>query len=347
VLGFFARELDCVSFTVPATGAGAVAPAPGRHAVDGPASLSLEELLRRTDQADGPAPDAVEEPSGDSAFAELLAQLVGDEPSADLPPLEVYGPPAPRVVEHESFDRPPAPTRSAALRSSLRAMEGAGSAARARLDMLAELRTLGVPLSITPTSGETNLLNAIEEIVATLPAATLPSAHAGEIVVLTGRRDQLDAATAALAALMHVPPGSIWTAGPGRSGEHVMSGPLDAAQRALELRTAVTASVIAVELDRSQPTDNGYSWAAQVIAAVAPTAVWAAVDCGRKTEDLRAELAHLGPIDALIVANAADTASPATVWDLDIPIALVDGRRATAGTWAGLLLDALTATGDR
>ncbi|MDT9126994.1 hypothetical protein, partial [Escherichia coli] len=80
-------------------------------------------------------------------------------------------------------------------------------------------------------------------------------------------------------------------------------------------------------------------WAAQVIAALEPTVVWAAVDGGRKTEDLRGELDRLGPIDALVVTGAAQTSRPASVWDLDIPAAVLDGRRATPGGWAGLLLD--------
>jgi hypothetical protein len=107
------------------------------------------------------------------------------------------------------------------------------------------------------------------------------------------------------------------------------------------LRSGVTASLVVVELDRAGREDARYTWTAQVIAALAPCAVWVAVDAGRKNEDLRADLARLGPIDALVVNGAAHTASPATVWDLDLPVALLDGRRATPGAWAGLLLDAL------
>ena len=115
---------------------------------------------------------------------------------------------------------------------------------------------------------------------------------------------------------------------------------MDAVAQLPLMHAATTPSVVAVEIDNDRD-EHRFGWAPQLVAALQPDAVWGAVDAGRKVEDLRAELALLGPIDALIVSGAARTASPATVWDLDIPIAIVDGRPATAGAWAGLLFDAL------
>src|SRR5262249_23458448 len=120
------------------------------------------------------------------------------------------------------------------------------------------------------------------------------------------------------------------------------SGPADAAARAVQLRAGTTPAVIAVELD-AERLSTGFGWAAQLVAAVAPTAVWAAVDAGRKVEDLRAELAPLGSVDALVGSGAARPSSGATVLDVEMPVALLDGRPATTGTWAGLLLDAVRA----
>ena len=90
----------------------------------------------------------------------------------------------------------------------------------------------------------------------------------------------------------------------------MINGPLDAARRALSLRAEVTASIVVVDLDRTVPTAARYSWAAQVIAALEPAVVWAAVDGGRKTEDLRGELDRLGPIDALVVTGASSDVEP-------------------------------------
>jgi len=56
---------------------------------------------------------------------------------------------------------------------------------------------------------------------------------------------------------------------------------------------------------------------------------------------VRLELSRLGPLDGLAVFGLARTTSPATVWDLDLPVALLDGRPATRGAWAALLFDVL------
>ena len=84
--------------------------------------------------------------------------------------------------------------------------------------MLAELRSIGVPFTISPDAGETSLLHAIQQIVAELPVAAPPPSQAGTILVLTGAVDQLDGAVSQLAELAHVPPGAIWRAGSGGPG---------------------------------------------------------------------------------------------------------------------------------
>jgi hypothetical protein len=61
------------------------------------------------------------------------------------------------------------------------------------------------------------------------------------------------------------------------------------------------------------------------------------------TADTQAELAKLGTAPTtLLVTGAARTASPATVWELGIPVAVLDARPATRA-WAALLIDALDA----
>ncbi len=98
--------------------------------------------------------------------------------------------------------------------------------------------------------------------------------------------------------------------------------------------------IVAVSTD--QP-----AWAAAIIAELAPDTMWTVVDATRKPADLRRVLASLGrPSDALAIVNATETASPASVWELDVPIALIDGRPATRGVWATLLIDGLAALED-
>jgi hypothetical protein len=180
----------------------------------------------------------------------------------------------------------------------------------------------------------------IERMVEQLPIAPPLPRTAGAVVVLVGAPEQLAAAAELVAAELHLASESIWLTGPVTSRPRVIAGPTDAVTQAARLRTGTTPSLVTIELTPGLP-GQPFGWAPQLLAALAPAAVWAVVDAGRKVEDLRAELAPLGLIDALVVVGAARTATPGTVWDLEIPIALVDGRPATPGAWAGLLFDAL------
>jgi hypothetical protein len=180
----------------------------------------------------------------------------------------------------------------------------------------------------------------IERLVEQLPVAPPLPRTAGAVVALVGAPEQLAAAAELLAAELHLAGESIWLTGPVTGRPRVIAGPTDAVTQAARLRTATTVSLVTIELTPGLP-GQPFGWAPQLLAALAPTAVWAVVDAGRKVEDLRAELAPLGLIDALVVVGAARTATPGTVWDLEIPIAIVDGRPATPGAWAGLLFDAL------
>ena len=53
--------------------------------------------------------------------------------------------------------------------------------------------------------------------------------------------------------------------------------------------------------------------------------------------DLEDYLASLGGVDALIVYNAANTRDPGSVLNLGVPVAMLDGRRATRAVWTALL----------
>ncbi len=183
-------------------------------------------------------------------------------------------------------------------------------------------------------------VRSIEQMVEQLPVAPPLPRTAGAVVALVGAPEQLSAAAELIAAELHLASESIWLTGPVTTRPRVIAGPTDAVTQAARLRTATTPSLVTIELTPGLP-GQPFGWASQLLAALAPTAVWAVVDAGRKVEDLRAELAPLGLIDALVVVGAARTATPATVWDLEIPIAIVDGRPATPGTWAGLLFDTL------
>jgi hypothetical protein len=75
-----------------------------------------------------------------------------------------------------------------------------------------------------------------------------------------------------------------------------------------------------------------------MLAALRPAAVWAVVDARWKSEDSQAQLGRLPRVDGLVVHSAELSASPASVWELDLPIGLLDDRRPSGFIWLGMLI---------
>jgi hypothetical protein len=106
-----------------------------------------------------------------------------------------------------------------------------------------------------------------------------------------------------------------------------------AAEARRSWRRRARPTVVAVEA----PAGRSGQWAREVIDALEPTMVWAAIDATRKPEDLLEWSEELGGLDALSVTNLEDTVSPATVLQCGIPVGRLDGSPATARLWASVL----------
>jgi hypothetical protein len=196
---------------------------------------------------------------------------------------------------------------------------------------------VGVPVEWIP-DGADNAYWVVEQLVRRVPSAPAADARPGEVVVVAGPGPQVLDAARTLAARLRVDPDDVYGAG------------CDARQQ-LELWTAGPAAalhrsrggapmIVAVALDDA---DDAGSWGAQVVRALVADRLHLVVDAGRKSADVRRTIAAVGPVRSLFVTGAARTASPASVWELGVPVELVDGRPATTGTWAALLIDALAA----
>ena len=81
-----------------------------------------------------------------------------------------------------------------------------------------------------------------------------------------------------------------------------------------------------------------------MLAALEPTAAWGVADAGRKSEDIATWSETIGGFDALAVTNTDDTVTPASVLQLDVPIALVDSSPSTPELWVELLMERLNRT---
>jgi hypothetical protein len=108
----------------------------------------------------------------------------------------------------------------------------------------------------------------------------------------------------------------------------------DVVRRVNRLRRSGEPVILAIDAPLGR---RGAAWAREVIEAVDATAVWAVVDAARKPVDLTDQIQRLRRVDALVVHGATTTRDPGSVLGLGVPVAMVDGRRATRAAWTGLL----------
>jgi hypothetical protein len=313
-------------------------------------AAALDDLIDSADSADGPVvldfPRTVERPTTvldvDLDFAAVLAAAASRPPRVTPPPA-----PSPRQAIDELVDDRIHRAETSANRHGSDAAstdERPVAPSKVRLGVLAALREVGVPVPLSPDASETSLYRAVEQVIQQLPAPPRPPRKAGDILALVGPLSESMKIASVLALELHIPQRSIWVVDPTDTGGHgqVISGPADAARHADTMCLRETPSIVVVDTAADDTLiDDDVSWCAQILAALSPQAVWAVIDASRKTGDVQAELDRLGPVDALAVYSVTKTSSPATVWDLDVPVALLDGRPASQGVWAALLFDVL------
>ncbi|MDQ1743541.1 MAG: hypothetical protein QOE23_1880 [Pseudonocardiales bacterium] len=366
MFGFFAREVHRVAYRIaePATAPEpeiepGTATEPGTEPEIAAQLPALDDLLATADQAESAAGagqyrTALEQPSeqpaaghpeGHQDFAALLRSLTAGDPADAGQSGVLAAEPAPiatpagdrQAGDRQAGDRPAAAEPVA--RSNVTAFGKPD--ARARLEMLMQLRQVGVPVSVNPRADTHSLYEALENILEELPAPAAPPRGAGEVLAVVGESSAALQAAHTCAAMLRIPRDSIGVAGlPEQAGAELDNPRISGQAEALRLRTELSRAelpsivVIATDSTEAGPDDP---WAAEMLAALRPTAVWAVVDARWKTEDSRAELDRLGRVDALVVHSAQLSASPASVWDLDLPLGLLDGRAASTFAWTGLL----------
>lgn len=215
---------------------------------------------------------------------------------------------------------------------------------RTSLTLRRQLAELGVPIEWV-SDDVIDAYRAVEQLVARVPEAPEPPVGLGEMLVIVGPAAAAIRAAEAMRTRMHLRPENVWAAGCADGAvpsDRVINDAWHAAGVAAQLRLEGQPAVIVVA---SGEDDDDVScrenWAAGVVSALAPEQVWALVDATRKPSDTRAALRRIGRTDALIVSGTSRTASPASVWALDTPTAMLDGRPATRVAWAVTLLDKL------
>jgi hypothetical protein len=338
VFGFFARprvgvhyELgDVASPAIPA--AQVTSRHPGRT-TDFADEDVLAELIDAADAADAPMIRATPRSSRQSLsavdhgalrgpnaeFAQLLLDLAArkaaerDEVPSSVRTLET---PVPVIKTGEWF--PQQPERAVGHRGDL--------------TLRRKLAEIGVPIGWVPDDAP-HVYAAVETLVNRLPEApALPNAP-GQIVVVVGPADTTVRVADGIRRQLRLSDAAVWTAG--CSGGQDIAGSWQASVAATAHRlSGDQCAVVAVAAD---VLDQGR--ALEIVTALQPDALWLHVDATRKPSDTRAMVREFGTPTAVFVTGAASTASPASVWELGSPVALLDERPPTRSSWAVLLLD--------
>lgn len=349
VAGFFARERFEVLVELPEQAdlgrpAEAVAAAPR-------SILELADQVSAAERHAGPRPGASAPSSAMHApyapstegrtFQDVLRGLIGDagltgpevEPVAFESGGGSAGPAAEPVVEPVVWPATP-PLAAPTLR--------AGAHARGSLPgtaLMASLRALGVPQDLL--GGVEGSGSEAQQVLATLEQMLVPPppliVDRGDVVVVVGERGVAIQGAGVAAAQLGQVQGDVVLAGAGRAGVNSLRGPEDAAARRPAWRSCSPTVVALCANDNV----SGRMWVEEMIAALEPVAVWAAVRADRKPEDVATWAAAIGGVTALAVGACAETVSPASMLGAGLPIAAVEGRRSTPAAWTALLVERL------
>jgi hypothetical protein len=209
-----------------------------------------------------------------------------------------------------------------------------------------ELRMLGVPEQYLPRPtalGDVynRLLSAFRELP---KPASLPTGE-GSVIAIAGWRKGAIATAHDLSIQLGLDPADIVIASAhGNNLASARERTITSAQQADEQRRSWRwrDRPTIVVVDAALGTKD-VDWATAVMKGLAPNTVWGVVDATRKSDDIADWGARLGGMDAFALVGTSITRTPATVLELGVPVALMDGEPATADRWATLLTNKLSA----
>ncbi|MDQ2650672.1 MAG: hypothetical protein M3Z03_14135 [Actinomycetota bacterium] len=285
--------------------------------------------------------------SRDEGFAAVLGRMVRDAGDGDRAPesvLVAHGQdeagfglaptPAPAPASADPIapsELLPARSPSPVRRSAPVAIE---SFDRRRLSRIGLPDTLAT--SVAATTGDATM--ALLHLFDRLPRPdALPQAQGSVIAVLGNRQAAVEIAER-FAQQLGTNPSDVLVAT--RTGRAKLDDDrrIDSVDTALERRRSWRRrrrpTVVAIE---SAVGRKHTSWAANLLEALEPTQVWGVVEATRKAEDIRDWAVQVGGLDALAVLGLDDTASPATVLSVGVPVGLLDGEEATPLRWTSIV----------
>ncbi|WP_147251453.1 hypothetical protein [Blastococcus sp. TBT05-19] len=306
----------------PSTGRPAVPPSRPRAERPAPADTELPSDGEDT-APPAPAPRAVRPPRALATVTRLpVAPLMAGPDVPDMPELD----------DSDDADETVVP-----------------AAVRAADAIVARLTALGLPAQLLgeafaeAVAADGTYAALTRALAGSLPEVPRPPAGAGDVLFVVGPGLETLRAAQSLAATLRLDPDRVqWATRGDLAGLAPRAVRVTTVDGAVERRqeTAGSGSPTIVAVDA--PLRGDAFWMEQMLSAWSPTAVWAVVEATRKPEDVEAWLDGLVRVDALAVQDTDLSADPAAVLRrLTVPVALLDGVRATPHRWASLLCERL------
>lgn len=197
------------------------------------------------------------------------------------------------------------------------------------------LADLGVPAHLLTIVGDGPV--QLSRLLAAVPPAPPLPRDPGSVLVVAGLPEDA-LRVAELLVLRHTSGGTVVRAGDlDAPAARRLTTPAVAARWRSQLDPGADLTVVAVGVT---PGRSRESAAAELIAALDPSQVWAVADARSKPRDCTRWLGAVGAhrrIDALAVTGLFDTSEPGTVLGLPVPVAWIDGVPASRMAWAAAL----------
>lgn len=207
------------------------------------------------------------------------------------------------------------------------------------------LLQMGLPARFIPRGIVASELRGalIESLSRLAVPSPLPDAN-GVVIAVVGVGAQPVVLARALAVERGLDPDNLVLATEHELGDGIptwlqINDPATAEERRRSWRRRDYQTFVAISLPA---VTSGQEWARSMLDNLEPTQTWGIVNAAWKIEDVDAWSERLGGFDVLALEHLADTVSPASPIQLDLPIARLDGRPATPLRWAELLTERMT-----
>jgi hypothetical protein len=322
-----------------------VAAGPGDDDLDVPASAAAAP------EASAAAPSSPASPTAAAAaFRAYDAFDRRDHVAATATDVAPTGAPAPAPSALPALPRQRGAgepgTAVSVRRTSEIALTGVERSAQELPGVCGQLAELGLPEHLLPVPAAGPVYPSLVQSLRRLPKVPRATNRAGGVLVVVGPELLALEVAREIARELKLPVATAVVLATTRRGRTDLAAKqvIRSAAAAVERRTAWrrrrNLTIVAVD---APLTAAGAATARTFLTALKPSATWGVVEATRKAQDVGRWARALGGVDALALTAVEETADPASVLTLGIPVGRLGTTKATPAAWAALLTDRLAA----